>query len=69
MVTWCAGPEGYAGGMFLDPGLLEILVCPQCRDRLFVDEEASELVCQACQLAYPVTDGIPTMLVHEARAV
>ncbi|MEG9225275.1 Trm112 family protein [Aeromicrobium sp. Sec7.5] len=55
--------------MFLDPGLLEILVCPQCRDRLFVDEEASELVCQACQLAYPVSDGIPTMLVHEARAV
>ena len=55
--------------MFLDPGLLEILVCPQCRDRLFVDEQASELVCQACQLAYPVTDGIPTMLVHEARAV
>ncbi len=61
--------DRYAGGMFLDPGLLEILVCPQCRDRLFVDEEASELVCQACQLAYPVADGIPTMLVHEARAV
>ncbi len=55
--------------MNLDPGLLDILVCPQCRDRLFVDHDASELVCQACQLAYPVIDDIPTMLVHEARSL
>ncbi|MFT4189079.1 MAG: Trm112 family protein [Aeromicrobium sp.] len=56
--------------MLVDPGLLEILVCPACRDRLFVDADARELVCQACRLAYPVTDdGIPAMLAHEARAL
>ncbi|EFQ82672.1 hypothetical protein HMPREF0063_11881 [Aeromicrobium marinum DSM 15272] len=55
--------------MFLDPALLEILVCPQCRDTLFVDEEASELVCQACGLAYAVRGGVPVMLVDEARTL
>lgn len=52
----------------LDPALLEILVCPQCRATLFVDQEASELVCNACALAYPVRNDIPVMLVDEARA-
>jgi uncharacterized protein YbaR (Trm112 family) len=55
--------------MILDPTLLEILVCPQCRSALFVDHEASELVCQACGLAYPVRDDIPVMLVSQARAL
>ena len=55
--------------MFLDPALLEILVCPQCRSSLFVDQDASELVCQACRLAYPVRDDIPVMLLEEARAL
>ena len=39
--------------MNLDPALLEIIVCPDCRGALAVDEEASELVCTACGLAYP----------------
>ncbi len=53
--------------MQLDPALLEILVCPQCRAALFADHDAGELVCQACALAYPVRDDIPVMLVDEAR--
>jgi uncharacterized protein len=55
--------------MNLDPGLLEILVCPQCRATLFVDDEAGELVCNACALAYPVRRDIPVMLVDEARSL
>ena len=55
--------------MNLDPALLEILVCPQCRATLFVDDEASELICNACALAYPVRRDIPVMLVDEARAL
>ncbi|RYJ06630.1 Trm112 family protein [Aeromicrobium sp. Root495] len=55
--------------MNLDPALLDILVCPQCRATLFVDDDASELVCNACQLAYPVRDDIPVMLVDEARSL
>jgi len=55
--------------MRLDPALVEILVCPQCRSALFVDVDADELVCNACALAYPVRDRIPIMLVDEARSV
>ena len=55
--------------MNLDPGLLEILVCPQCRSGLFLDVEAEELVCNGCQLAYPVRRNIPVMLVDEARSL
>lgn len=55
--------------MNLDPALLEILVCPQCRATLSVDEDASELVCNTCSLAYPVRRDIPVMLVDEARAL
>jgi uncharacterized protein len=53
----------------LDPRLLEILACPQCRSALQVDDEAQELVCtsQDCGLAYPVRDDIPVLLIDEAR--
>ena len=40
---------------------------PACRSALRVDDAASELVCTRCGLAYPVRDGIPVMLVDEAR--
>lgn len=53
--------------MQLDPALLDILVCPQCRAALFVDSDAEELVCNSCQLAYPVRGNVPVMLVDQAR--
>jgi len=55
--------------MRIDPALLEILACPQCRSPLRVDDAAGELVCtsQDCGLAYPVRDDIPVLLVDEAR--
>lgn len=55
--------------MQLDPKLLDILACPQCHAELRLDEGASELVCTsgACGLAYPIRDGIPVMLIDEAR--
>jgi len=53
--------------MNLDPALLEILACPDCHAGLRVDEDASELVCTGCGLAYPVRDDIPVLLVDEAR--
>ncbi|MFT4009769.1 MAG: Trm112 family protein [Nocardioidaceae bacterium] len=51
--------------MNLDPDLLAIIVCPDCHGELQPTE--SELVCQACGLAYPVRDDIPILLVDEAR--
>jgi uncharacterized protein YbaR (Trm112 family) len=53
--------------MSLDPGLLAKLVCPLTRAPLRYDEAAQELVSEAAGLAYPVRDGVPVMLVEEAR--
>ena len=47
--------------------LLEILVCPVCKGPLTYRNEAAELVCQACRIAYPIRDDIPVMLPEEAR--
>ena len=53
--------------MKLDPVLLEILVCPDCKGSLTVDQDNDELICNGCGLIYPVRDDIPVMLVDEAR--
>jgi uncharacterized protein YbaR (Trm112 family) len=50
-----------------DPSLLDILVCPLTRTPLRYDEAAQELVSDEAALAYPIRDGIPVMLVDEAR--
>jgi uncharacterized protein len=51
----------------VDPALLDKLVCPVTRTALRYDERAQELVSEAAGLAYPVRDGVPVMLVEEAR--
>jgi len=51
----------------IDQKLLDILVCPVTRTRLWFDEESQELVSEAAGLAYPVRDGVPVMLPEEAR--
>ena len=51
----------------IDPRLLEILVCPLTKGPLVYDEAAQELVSRQAGLAYPIRDGIPIMLVDEAR--
>ena len=49
------------------PKLLEILVCPLTKGPLRYDAERQELVSEKAKLAYPIRDGIPIMLVDEAR--
>ncbi len=51
----------------VDPKLLEILVCPLTKVPLRYDETAQELISDQAALAYPIRDGIPIMLVEEAR--
>jgi len=53
----------------VDPKLLEILVCPLTRGPLTYDAERQELVSKQARLAYPIRDGIPIMLVEEARSL
>ena len=51
------------------PKLLEILVCPVTKGPLDYDREAQELVSKQAGLAFPIRDGIPIMLVDEARSL
>ena len=51
----------------VDPKLLDILVCPLTKGPLRYDRERQELVSVEAGLAYPIRDGIPIMLVDEAR--
>ena len=50
-----------------DRRMLEALVCPETRAPLAYDAEAQELISRAAHLAYPIRNGIPVMLVDEAR--
>ena len=54
--------------MTLPKDLLEILVCPKCKNALeYRTAPSEELVCAACRLRYAVEDGIPIMLIDEAK--
>lgn len=65
-------PDSPAGGTAhgpraVDRKLLEILVCPVTKGPLRYDTERQELISDKAGLAYPIRDGIPIMLVDEAR--
>jgi uncharacterized protein YbaR (Trm112 family) len=47
--------------------LLDILVCPKCKGELEYRQQPESLVCHACRLVYTVEDGIPIMLIDEAK--
>lgn len=53
--------------MSVDPALLAKLVCPLTRSALRYDPAAMELVSEEAGLAYPIRDGVPIMLVEDAR--
>lgn len=68
--TGAAGPDPRAGrGRAIDPRLLEILVCPLTKGPLRYDEAAQELVSDRAGLAFPIRDGVPIMLVDDARRI
>lgn len=52
--------------MTLDPELLAVLVCPECRGPLRLEGESEGLACVGCSLVYPIRDEIPLMLKEEA---
>ena len=52
-----------------DEKLLEILVCPLTKSPLIYDASSQELVSEAASLAFPIRDGIPIMLLDEARSL
>ena len=52
-----------------DRRMLEALVCPQTQTRLEYDAGAQELISRAAAVAFPIRDGIPVMLIDEARTL
>ena len=56
-------------GAVIDRRMLEALVCPMTQTTLTYDAEAQELVSKAANMAFPIRNGIPIMLVSEARAL
>jgi uncharacterized protein YbaR (Trm112 family) len=53
----------------VDPNLLAVLVCPLTKSPLRYDRSTNELISDKAGLAFPIRDGIPIMLVDEARRI
>jgi len=53
----------------MDTKLLELLVCPVTKGPLIYLRDRQELLSRSARLAYPVRDGIPILLEHEARTI
>jgi hypothetical protein len=47
-------------------GLLDILACPRCKERVYLSEDDSWLICKSCAVKYPIEEDIPIMLVERA---
>jgi uncharacterized protein len=53
--------------MAVDPALLEILVCPECKTPVRLVKNDTGLKCDTCHRVYPIKDDIPVMLLDEAE--
>lgn len=53
--------------MSISQDLLDILACPKCKGPIHLDEAQSGLICDQCKLLYEIRDGIPIMLIDEAK--
>ena len=49
--------------------MLEALICPRTQTTLRYDADTQELISKAANLAYPIRNGIPVMLLDEARVL
>ena len=56
-------------GMKFDKNLLEIIVCPKTHTKLVLDENKNELISDAAGLAFPIRNGIPILLIDQAREI
>jgi uncharacterized protein YbaR (Trm112 family) len=52
--------------MAVDPELLEILACPNCKTPVTLVKNGAGLKCGTCHRVYPIKDDIPVMLIDEA---
>ena len=53
--------------MAISKELLDILACPKCKEDIHLNETQDGLICDQCRLLYEIKDGIPIMLIDEAK--
>lgn len=53
--------------MTISKELLDILACPKCKGPISLNEARDGLICNQCRLVYEIRDGIPIMLIDEAK--
>jgi uncharacterized protein len=53
--------------MPISQALLDILACPKCKGTIHLNEAQDGLICTQCKLLYEIRDGIPIMLIEEAK--
>ena len=53
--------------MTISKELLDILACPKCKGEIYLNETEDGLICDNCKLMYEIRDGIPVMLIDEAK--
>lgn len=53
----------------MDPKMLSILICPKTGGPLSYDSDKKELVSKSAKLAFPVREGVPILLLDEARSL
>ena len=51
----------------LNKDLLDILACPKCKGPVKINDNKDGLICETCRLLYVIRDGIPVMLIDEAK--
>jgi len=54
---------------YFDQSLLEIIVCPITKEKLIFDKKKNELISKKAKLAFPIKEGIPILLIEEARKI
>lgn len=52
--------------MPIDKELLDIMACPKCKGKIYLNEKREGIVCDQCRLLYPTSDDIPVMMIEEA---
>jgi uncharacterized protein len=63
----CRQPTAaFKDSMPVDPELLEILACPNCKTKVELVKDGAALKCTQCKRVYPIKDDIPVMLLDEA---
>jgi hypothetical protein len=53
--------------MAISGELLDILACPKCKGKIYLNEAKDGLVCDNCKLMYEIQDDIPIMLIDKAE--